>query len=299
MRIGLDCIFNLVHLILGYLGFSNYGDELLASIVETHLGENCPRLSRKNSLWEHLRFISQSKVLIGVGGLFQDSSSRLSPWYYFLIILYAYLSNKRIVLLAQGIGPLRTPLNKFITYVSFKLANSVSVRDASSSKLLTQLKIKHHYGSDLAWSLANTAQHSTLNAQRSKVIVSIRETKEPIEKITNALKDLLLDCDSEPVFLIMEDSDELFTQKIMEELQLSAEIIYAKIHNPDALIDLLRGNFTTMISMRLHALILAHIAGLELRAIVCDPKLDEVLLQIQEYELPELAQRAKESLSLV
>ncbi len=293
-----------MYLIFGYLGYGNYGDELLASIVETHLEENCPRLSRKNSIWQNLRLISQSKILIGVGGLFQDSSSLLSPWYYFLVILYAYLFNKRIVLVGQGIGPLHHPISKFIAYVSFKLADKVSVRDSSSSKLLSRLKIEHYYGSDLAWNLANdelfgfTEASLTVHKQGSKTLICLRESKEPLENFLETLKELLLDCDSEPVFLIMQESDELFTKKIMEELQLSAEIIHTKNYEPHALIRLLQDNFSTMISMRLHALILAHIAGLELRAIVCDPKLDELLLQIKEFDLMELSERATKCLEI-
>ncbi len=293
-----------MYLILGYLGYGNYGDELLASIVETHLEENCPRLSKKNSLWQHLHLISESKILIGVGGLFQDASSLLSPWYYFLVILYASFCNKRIVLLGQGIGPLNSPISKFITYISFKLANKISVRDSSSSKLLTQLKINHYYGSDLAWSLTNDELFGFAEAElvahehHSKTLICLRETKETPAKIANLVKEMLLDADSEPMFLIMQDSDESFTRSVMEELQVSAEIIHTKNYEPHALIRILKDSFTVMISMRLHALILAHIAGLELRAIVCDPKLDELLIQIKEYDLLELSQRAEDSLKI-
>jgi polysaccharide pyruvyl transferase WcaK-like protein len=167
------------------------------------------------------------------------------------------------------------------------------VRDASSSELLTQLKIEHYYGSDLAWSLASIVKSRKPRAESTKVIVSLRQTKEPLEKIVNALKDLLLDCDAEPVFLIMQSNDELFTRQVMEELQVSAEITNASDYEPQALIKLLQESFSIMISMRLHALILAHIAGLELRAIVCDPKLDELLLQIKGYDLVELSERAE------
>ncbi len=293
-----------MYLIFGYLGYGNYGDELLASIIETHLEENCPRLSKKNSIWQHLRLIYQSKILIGVGGLFQDSSSLLSPWYYFLVILYARLSDKRVVLLGQGIGPLSNPLSKLITYISFRLANKVSVRDLSSSKLLSKLKIDHYYGSDLAWSLTNNElfdfaeANLTINDHGSKTLICLRATKEAPEKIVDIVKGMLLDSDSEPVFLIMQESDELFTRRIMEEMQLSAEIIHTKDYELRALIRLLKDNFSVMIYMRLHALILAHIAGLELRAIVCDPKLDELLLQIKEFDLLELSQRAKKCLEV-
>lgn len=286
-----------VHLIFGYQGYNNYGDELLASIVETHLGETCNRLSRKNSLLQHIKLIQEAHTLIGVGGLFQDLSSPLSPWYYLLVILYARISNKQIKLVGQGIGPLHSPLSKLATYISFKLADHISVRDQSSSELLHTLKIEHYYGSDLAWNLFNSERSiNNDQAKFKKTLICIREVNEPFEKIITAIKDLLPDCDSDPVFLIMQNGDILFTEKVMEAMQVSAEIINANDYEPQALIKLLEENFSVMISMRLHALILAHLAGLELRAIVCDPKLDEVLLQIKEYDLMKLRQRAESSL---
>ncbi len=285
-----------MHLIFGYLGYGNYGDELLASIVESKLEANCPRLSRKNSFREHKELIANADTLIALGGMFQDLSSSTSPLYYFLVLAYAHLCGKRIVLLAQGIGPLHSPLNKLFSYIIFKIANQVSVRDAASSELLSKLKIKHEYQSDLAWSLANHLPEISSNSN-TKFIITLRATKAAPKKIAESLKELLLDCDSEPVFLIMQDTDEAFTREIMEQLQISAEIIRAKDYAPQALIKFLKTNFSTMISMRLHALILAHIADLELRAIVCDPKLDGLLEQIKQYDLLELAQRAEDSLS--
>ena len=89
-------------LLHGYLNHGNYGDELLAEIVERRLKNHYPeakfnRLSSKNSIFDHFKFIEAAEHFICLGGLFQDKTGILSPLYYFLTTYLAHLKGMKIL----------------------------------------------------------------------------------------------------------------------------------------------------------------------------------------------------------
>lgn len=289
-------------LICGYLNCGNYGDEILADIVEKKFGRHeTQRLSKKTSLFEHLSLISKAKAIIGLGGMFQDTSSILSPIYYFLVIVLAKLSGAKVILTAQGIGPLYSPLSKILSYVSFRLADYVSVRDQASSELLNKIKIPHEYFSDLVWALAQT--NRSVAKTGDSIAISLRE--DPLKQNMSIIYDLVLQILEEypgaPIlFISMQDSDIRIHNELKSLIKnhMITEI-KASDYQARELIEILETQCSSIISMRLHALILAHIAGLELRAISCDPKIDELQMQIHEYDLITLASRASSALEAI
>lgn len=168
-----------MYLLHGYLGYGNYGDELLARLVEQKLKEieyqpKIARLSSRNGFFDHINAIAACKEMISIGGLFQDKTSKRSPFYYFLNILAAKLMGKKVKILAQGIGPLHSKRSKFFTWLSYVLADKVSVRDKNSKMILDEWGIDHYYGSDLAWLLAdNHALEKSLSPERIAYIQKI------------------------------------------------------------------------------------------------------------------------------
>lgn len=287
-------------LIWGYLNFNNYGDELLADIIEKKLGaQETQKLSKKNSLIEHLALVSKARTIIGFGGMFQDASSILSPIYYFLVITLAKLTGTKVILVAHGIGPLYSPSSKILSYIAFRLADYISVRDHSSSDLLHKLKIPHEYFSDLVWALVEDGSPRPCGA-RDDVVISLREDprKHDMAIIYDLVLQMLEDYPGKPIlFISMQDSD----IKIHKELKAliknhTITEIKASDYQATELVDILRTQCSSIIAMRLHALILGHMAGLELRAISCDPKIEELQMQIHEYDLLTLNSRAEQAL---
>lgn len=285
-------------LVFGYFA-DNYGDELLALAVEKQY-PGAVRLSKRDSLWQHLKLIYKAKKIIAVGGLFQDLSGPLSPFYYSTVLLLAWLTKTEISIVAQGIGPLSSPLAKLASYFALKLATTISVRDIASSELLKKLDLDHYYGSDLAWSLVEDYKK-----QKDKIELKLPEAKDHLVLALRRLepfydyKDLLgqvLESDTEsPIMLLeMQPGDNDQAKELMGERKYIE--IKANEYKPLELIYLLENSAKTIVSMRLHALILAHIAGLKLEAISYDPKLEQLQLQIHRFDLDELGKRANKCL---
>ena len=110
----------------GYYGFDNFGDEAILTCIVDHLrsrGSNVAVISNnpkktasmmqvfsvKNfNLLAVFALLANSDVLISGGGsLLQDVTSFKSLLYYSLVIKMAQLLGKKVIIFAQGIGPLQ------------------------------------------------------------------------------------------------------------------------------------------------------------------------------------------------
>ena len=286
-------------LVFGYFCGDNYVDEILAKIVEKQY-PGSERLSRANSFWEHLSLIYKAEKIIAVGGLFQDLSGWMSPLYYSLVLFYAWMTRTEISILAQGIGPLSSPVSKITSYFALKLADNISVRDMASSDLLKSLDLDHYYGSDLAWHLVEDYRKAKPKLKikipqvKGALVLALRKL-DPFEDYKDLLKQVLASDKKSPIILLeMQEGDNDQVKELLGMRKYTE--IKAADYKPEELILILENCAETIISMRLHALILAHIAGLKLQAISYDPKLEQLQLQIHRFELDELSKRAKESL---
>lgn len=120
-------------LISGYYGFKNFGDEAILSVLVSHLKEigaditvfssDTVYTSKKYSvnsvrsfyMPDVLKEIQNTDVLISGGGsLLQDVTSLKSLVYYSFIIALALLFNKKVIIFAQGIGPVNNKFAQFI-----------------------------------------------------------------------------------------------------------------------------------------------------------------------------------------
>jgi len=284
--------------LLGYLGFNNFGDELLAAIVSEQLAiENLARISRKSSWHDYLSFMLQGRKLIILGGIFQDKTSFLSLLYYLFIIALAKLMGKEVYCLAVGIGPLHGSLSRLLTKLVLSKIDCISVRDDLSSLWLQSRSIKHSLGADLAWLLDTNKPIQKYNLQlpeEKHSILVFRKTKELIDwqnypRITNA-KNILL--------LIMQENDREAALDLMDTIfkKQSVKLIDANEFEPAALISLFREHADYMLSMRYHALVLAKFAGLETEIINIDEKLESCKKDIDACSIDELKNKALKAL---
>ena len=123
-------------LISGYYGFSNAGDEAMLTAIVTSLKQQAPQVEltvisghpevtarlhpvkaiHRFNLWGILRAMAGTDLLLSGGGsLLQNVTSRMSLYYYLSIIGLAGLLGKKIMLFAQGIGPIRGRFSRFLT----------------------------------------------------------------------------------------------------------------------------------------------------------------------------------------
>lgn len=162
-------------LLLGYYGFGNLGDELLCE-ASLRLLASCgvpkervallsaaPRESEERygvrafdrwSLREIGRACAASRsLLLGGGGLFQDSTSARSCVYYYAVVRIARLLGLRVWAEGQSVGPLRRGLSRALTRGAFGSCVHTGVRDESSREILGSMGIGAALAPDLVTSL--------------------------------------------------------------------------------------------------------------------------------------------------
>src|SRR5277367_2728909 len=130
-----NTIRNLI-VVSGYYGFNNLGDEaileeLLAELRSLEELDNVVVLSNNPqrtvsryqvkavSRWKLsvlTKHLSEAKLFIsGGGGLFQDSTSIKPPLFYAAQMLLARFHGAKVMVYAQGLGPLRSAVSKALT----------------------------------------------------------------------------------------------------------------------------------------------------------------------------------------
>ena len=163
-------------LLLGYYGFGNLGDELLCEASlrllascgvpkeRTALLSASPNESEEKygvrafnrwSLREIRRACSASRsLLLGGGGLFQDSTSIRSCVYYYAAVRIARLLGLKVWAEGQSVGPLRRGLSRALTRGAFGSCCHAGVRDESSREILGSMGIHAALSPDLVMSLS-------------------------------------------------------------------------------------------------------------------------------------------------
>ncbi len=150
-------------LLSGYYGFGNAGDEAilagtlaalrhrLPSCEVTVLSAQPPATAAEHGVrtaqrwhWPTIwRELGRTDLLLqGGGGLVQDSTSRLSPFYYLGLLLAARLRRKPFMIYAQGLGPLGGGPARWLTGRVFRRAAAIAVRDEASAALLKMVGVR-------------------------------------------------------------------------------------------------------------------------------------------------------------
>ena len=137
-------------LIAGYHGFGNCGDEAilramvtgfrrLADDIDIIALSNDPDFTEKEYNIEAVQRFNMREVLtavkkcdilvLGGGTLLQDGTSTRSLVYYLSIIKAAELYGKRVMLYANGIGPVDGKINRHLMRSVLKKADCITLRE--------------------------------------------------------------------------------------------------------------------------------------------------------------------------
>lgn len=157
-------------LLCGYYGEHNLGDDALLEVLLRALPSGCtPVVTAHDEGWVRERFgvatcdrrqvmgvlgalASCDALVLGGGSLLQDATSLQSLIYYVLLMLTARLQGKPVLLWGQGLGPLRRPLSRALVRGALPLATAISWRDGASGQLAQRLGSRHHsIGTDPVW----------------------------------------------------------------------------------------------------------------------------------------------------
>lgn len=291
-------------IISGYYGLGNSGDEALLKSIVDDLRRHDPdiRITALSGDARHtretygidtvdrfspfgvLRAMSRARLLISGGGsLIQDATSTKSLLYYLAIIAAAKLMGLKVMLYANGMGPISDKNVKKVTRVLNKV-DLITLRENISMAEIERCKITRprvEVTADPAYLLEpcqpdRAAELLRLFGGRTRpVAISVRQWKNAAADFETQLAraaDMLAEKGYTPLFFPMQLSRDLpISQKIMAKMAHPAGLVDREI-TVSEMLGVIRG-CGAVIGMRLHALIFASAVNVPMIGIIYDPKI--------------------------
>ena len=279
----------------GYIGFNNFGDESIFSVLCQNLKEQGVQITAISSnpnmtallygvkaikTFDFLRIVNaiiESDILISGGGsLLQDKTSLKSLLYYLFIILCAKIFGKKVIIFAQGIGPLTSKQAQFATKNVLRSCNLLTVRDEKSLFLLRGWGINAELQPDPVFNLELPAY-----SPQGHVGIQLRDWKYLTKDFLNALADSVVKnfSDREILIFSFQDSIDLdICKKFQTELKARNPIIKTRIiqnNSPSNLVENMK-TLEYLIGMRFHACLVALKFGIKTLAINYDEKVEKL-----------------------
>ncbi|HEY9789042.1 MAG TPA: polysaccharide pyruvyl transferase CsaB [Candidatus Obscuribacterales bacterium] len=303
----------------GYYGFDNLGDEAILEELTNELKQltSCDQVvvlsanpqktarlfavkaeDRMDLVKLHTLCKRARLFVSGGGGLFQDTSSPGSVLFYGMQMLMAKGAGAQVVVYAQGIGPLKRSVSRWMARKAFSLADAISVRDEASQSLLKQWGIDSTQTADPVWCLEAKTLPVTVEKQLAAIKsnrligLSLRESANLTENHLSTLVQAMsksLPSNAHVILLPLQaNQDKALLQQFARQWSAAGRestlIDTSGLQYPAEWIALL-GRCKLVVAMRLHALIMALKAGVGVVGIPYDPKVSQLL---SEFEQPAL-----------
>ena len=140
---------------LGYFGFGNLGDDLLAYasiqnkdpesnyfMVAKHTGLNLPGEIQRRELQRILdRLVTARKFVLGPGGILQDKTSLKSILYYLSFSLMSKFFGAQVEWSGHGVSPFKYGFSRKMVGFCGRFTDRISVRDDESRQVLMNCSI--------------------------------------------------------------------------------------------------------------------------------------------------------------
>jgi len=294
----------------GYYGMGNGGDEaLLATLLQMLPDGVIPLVLSGNpretaerygvtacdrkSLRQVWRALRQADVFIwGGGSLMQDSTSLGSAFYYGGLMELAQRLGLKTIAWAQGIGPLRRSLPRWLARRNFRGCDWVSVRDRASGQLLDDWGISFTLAPDPVWALRREAVPGLWDLPAPRVAVVLRPhpdlTPARLEVLAHALGSFQQATDTCILLIPFHPSQDLaIAHQVLPYLSSNSHIL--PLSDPHQLRGVFEG-VEMAIAMRLHGLIMAAAADCSCFALSYDPKVTQLMVELDlpGWELDEI-----------
>ena len=291
-------------IISGYYGLGNSGDEALLSSLVDNLRRLDPniRITAMSGNPEHTRRVygintvgrfnpfavfrelrKARMLLSGGGSLIQDATSTKSLLYYLAIIAVAKLMGLKVMLYANGMGPISDKNVPKVTKILNKV-DLITLRENISLGEIERCKItrpKVTVTADPAYLLEPCERERAwallkeLGVKGKPVAISVRSWKtadEDFEAEIAQTADLLAQQGYSPLFIPMQQTRDLpISMRIMDRMKADSAIIDREISVAEML-GVIR-ECGAVIGMRLHSLIFASAVNVPMIGIIYDPKI--------------------------
>lgn len=283
--------------ISGYYGFDNFGDETILKILVENIKkfESSPEITvfssnpnktsndlSVNSLYSFnlkdiIKSIIKSDCLISGGGsLLQDVTSCKSLIYYLGILILAQIFNKKTIIFAQGIGPIKNKKLEKLTSIILKKASYVTVRDDRSLDLLNNWGINAIKCSDPVWNIKIPQKK-----EKNKIGIQLRAcaniNEEFIKKLAENINKYYSTKDIQILSLQNKLDLDISNQLKSILLQINPSLnvnIIENTSNEKIIEDIT--NLDALIAMRFHACLIAIKSNVKLLPINYDIKVEEL-----------------------
>jgi polysaccharide pyruvyl transferase CsaB len=281
-------------LLCGYYGEHNLGDDaLLESLLSQLPAGLTPLVTAHDETQVQARFgvatvprrrlktvlaaLGRCRALVlGGGSLLQDSTSFRSLLYYAALISAARLRGLPVLLWAQGLGPLRRRRSRLLVRLLLPAATAISWRDPESAALAARLGRRNGCGADAVWALPRQAWIGA----GGPIVICWRPTPllrgEAWRPYLQALEQLAEQQNREVLWLPFHREQDRGLPEQLRAQGLMGEGLWRRSREleaqlPDEATALFR-RAGLVVAMRLHALILAGLAGAPVAALSYDPK---------------------------
>jgi polysaccharide pyruvyl transferase CsaB len=297
-------------LISGYYGFANAGDEAMLTSIVDSLREEEPNLDitvisgnpkmtaelhqvkaiPRFDILSVMQAMAKADLLLSGGGsLLQDVTSTKSLFYYLSILALAKLMGKKVVLFAQGIGPINSSWARRLTGYICRKADLITVRDDGSLEELRAMglsKEKIIITADAVFSLP-TGQRELGQAilqkynlgQKPLIGFALRHWKGEerfSREFAQAAALLSQKYDAQIVFIPLQfPNDETISEdvkKLMGDKAANAFVLPRSFNAQEYLA--IVSNLQLLVGMRLHALVFAALNNVPFLGVSYDPKVD-------------------------
>jgi polysaccharide pyruvyl transferase CsaB len=293
--------------VIGYYGYGNLGDEAVLWAIRAHLRERIPHVSfcvlsgdpertsrmhgvdavRRGDARAVLRACREASwICSGGGSLFQDVTSWRSPVYYAWLHEIARLGCPRILVYAQGVGPLRRPLSRWAARRAFGGAAHITVRDAASAAEVRALGLRRSV--EVVCDPALGLDPPPVLALGAPTVgVSVRPWPgEWLGALADALAELSAARGVRVRIVSFHAGRDLEVSRRLADRLRDVEVVAPE--TPEAALNAMSG-LDLFVGMRLHALVLAAVAGVPVVGLAYDPKVEALaawLRGMRVYPLP-------------
>lgn len=294
-------------IISGYYGFGNVGDEAVLQAILHELQGRLPgselvvlsaapqlttelnkvRALPRYSFFRIIQELRRADIFVSGGGtLFQDATSRRSFLYYLGLVWLAKRLGCRVIILAQGFGPLRGRLNRFLAKLVLNRVDLITLRDDESRQALKRLGVCRP---EIAVTADPTLRDTVPPLVEGRKVLALEGVPAGVPLVGLALRglkgqpdmenrlaqeiaeELNRTSDRQPVFLLFQCPEDMgMTRRVIARLTVPYHVIY-RLCRPEEMLAIFP-HFDLVVAMRLHAVIFASLAGINCLALSYDPK---------------------------
>lgn len=295
--------------ISGYYGFENSGDDAVLKAIADGLRAQKPDISitvlskkpaetkriygvnaiHRYNVFKISRLLKRTKLLISGGGsLIQDVTSTRSLEYYLNIINIAKRSGARIMLYANGIGPIENRINFEKIKRTLNGVSLITLREAASLDELSALGVTVPpvaLTADPAFVLGAAAE-KPLKINEKYFVVSIRRWRmldSKFERDMAKFADYVSEKYSlRAVFVPMQPTFDTEISKRVISLMKHQGILATSAQSAEQIIEIISGA-EFIAGMRLHTLIYAASRAVPSIGLIYDPKIPAVMDYMGQY----------------